>query len=57
MFIYQINKLGELHKIIIRCVLSTQELKVKEANMMCWYVLKKNTVLQHVESLMFFIIN
>lgn len=38
MFRYQIDKLAELNNIIIGCVLSTQELKVKEANMICWNV-------------------
>lgn len=44
MFRYQIDKLAELN-IILGCVLSFQELKVKEANIICWYVLQKNTAL------------
>lgn len=57
LFRYQIDKLAELNNIIIGYVLSIQELKVKEANMICWYVLQKNTVLTHVKPFMFFIIN
>lgn len=49
MFRYQIDKLAELNNISIGYVLSIQELKVKEANMICWYVLQKNTVLPHVK--------
>lgn len=39
MFRYQIDKLAELNNIIIGCVLNILELEVKEANMICWYVL------------------
>lgn len=41
MFRYQIDKLAELNNIIIGCVLNILELEVKEANMICWYVLQK----------------
>lgn len=49
MFRYQIDKFAELNNIVIGCVLSIPELKVKEANMVCWYVSQKNTVLQRVK--------
>lgn len=50
LFRYQIDKLAELNNIIIGWVLSIPELKVKEANMICWYVLQKNTVQRHVKA-------
>lgn len=59
MFRYHIDKLAELN-IILGYVLSIQELKIKEANMRCWYVLaNKKTGLQHIKAFLcfFFIIN
>lgn len=51
------DKLAELNNIIIGCVLSTQKLKVKEANMICWYILQKILYYRMLNLLMFFIIN
>lgn len=50
LFRHHIDKLAELNNIIVGYVLSIPELKVKEANMICWYVLPKNTVRQHAKA-------